>query len=97
MANPACRLLRQCAEVLDMVRRILEIVLDNPCLRVMFAYMVVASKIPDPLLEIGALSDVGQPLASYSSELDEDSRASGRAWLCGVVGVDPRLVLWSIP
>ena len=63
----------------------------------MFAYMVAASKRPDPLLEISALSDVGQPVASYGSELDEDSRAGGRAWLRGVVGVDPRLVLWSTP
>ena len=63
----------------------------------MFAYMVAASKRPDPLLEIGALSDVGRPVASCSSELDEDSREDGRAWLRGVVGVDPLLVLWSIP
>ena len=63
----------------------------------MFAYMVVASKRPDPLLEIDALSDVGQPVASYGSELDEDSRADGRAWLRGVVGIDPLLVLWSTP
>ena len=59
--------------------------------------MVAASKRPNPLLEIGALSDVGQPVASYDSELDEDSRAGGQAWLHGVVGVDPRLVLWSTP
>ena len=59
--------------------------------------MVAASKRPDPLLEIGALSDVGQPVASYSSELDEDSRVSGPAWLHGVVRVDPLLVLWSTP
>ena len=63
----------------------------------MFAYRVAASKKPNPLLEIGALSDVGQPVASYSSELDEDSRAGGRAWLRGVVGVDPLLGLLSIP
>ena len=63
----------------------------------MFAYMVGAVKRPDPLLEIGALSDVGQPVASYGSELDEDSRTGGQAWLRGVVRVDPRLVLWSTP
>ena len=57
--------------------------------------MVATSKIPNPLLEIGALSDVGQPIASYGSKLDEDSRTDGQAWLRGVVGVDPRLVLWS--
>jgi len=39
----------------------------------MFAYMVAASKIPDPLLEIGALSDAGLPVASCGFELDEDS------------------------
>ena len=59
--------------------------------------MVGVVKRPDPLLEIGALSDVGQPIASYGSELDEDSRAGGRAWLRGVVGVDPLLLLLSIP
>ena len=59
--------------------------------------MVAASKRPDPLLEIGALKDVSQPVASYGSELDEDSRADGQAWLRGVVGVDPLLVLWSTP
>ena len=63
----------------------------------MFAYRVAASKRPDPLLEIGALSDVSQRVASYGSELDEDSRAGGRAWSRGVVGVDRRLVLWSTP
>ena len=63
----------------------------------MFAYMVAASKRPDPLLEIGVLSDAGQPVASYGPKLDEDSRADGRAWLRSVVGVDPRLVLWSTP
>jgi len=39
----------------------------------MFAYMVAASKIPNPLLEIGALSDVDLPVASCGFELDEDS------------------------
>ena len=63
----------------------------------MFDYMVAASKRPDPLLEISALSDVGRPVDSCGSELDEDSREDGRAWLCGVVGIDPLLVLWSIP
>ena len=59
--------------------------------------MVATSKIPNPLLEIGALSNVGQPVASYDFELDEDSRADGQEGLCVVVGVDPQLVLWSIP
>jgi len=39
----------------------------------MFAYRVAASKIPDPLPEIGALSDAGLPIASCGFELDEDS------------------------
>jgi len=39
----------------------------------MFAYVVAASKRPDPFLEIGALSDAGLPIASCSSKLDEDS------------------------
>jgi len=30
----------------------------------MFAYMVAASKIPAPILEIGVLSDVDLPIAS---------------------------------
>ncbi len=63
----------------------------------MFAYMVVAVKIPDPLLEIGARSDAGLLVASCSSQLDEDSLEDGRAWLRGVVGVDPLLVLLSTP
>ena len=63
----------------------------------MFAYMVAASKRPDPLLEIGALSDADQPIASCGSELDEHSLKDGRAWLRGVVGVDPLLVLLITP
>ena len=63
----------------------------------MFAYMVGAVKRPDPLLEIGALSDAGLPVASCSSDLDEDSLKDGRAWLRGVVGVGPLLVLLRIP
>ena len=59
--------------------------------------MVGAVKRPDPLLEIGALSDASLPVASCGSELDEDSLEDGRAWLCGVVGVDPLLGLLSIP
>ncbi len=59
--------------------------------------MVAASKIPNPLLEIGILSDVDLPVASCGSELDEDSLEGGRAWLRSVVGVDPLLVLLSIP
>ena len=43
----------------------------------MFAYMVGAVKRPDPLLEIGALSDAGLPIASCGSELDEDSLEDG--------------------
>jgi len=35
--------------------------------------MVAASKIPDPLLEIGILSNVDLPIASCNFELDEDS------------------------
>jgi len=35
--------------------------------------MVVASKIPDPLLEIGVLSDVDMSITSCGSGLDEDS------------------------
>ena len=35
--------------------------------------MVAASKRLGPLLEIGALSDAGRPIASCGSELDEDS------------------------
>ena len=62
----------------------------------MFAYMVGAVKRPDPLLEIGALSDVGLPISSCDSNLDEDSLEDGRAWLRGVVGVDPLLVLLGI-
>lgn len=38
----------------------------------MFAYMVAASRIPNPLIEIGALNDVGLPIASCDFELDED-------------------------
>jgi len=56
-----------------MVRRILEIVYDDPCTSVKFSYMVATSKIPVPLLEIGALSDADLPIASYGFELDEDS------------------------
>ena len=41
--------------------------------------MVGAVKRPDPLLEIGALSDAGLPIASCGSELDEDSLEDGRA------------------
>ena len=59
--------------------------------------MVGAIERPDPLLEIGALSDAGLLVASCGSELDEDSLEDGRAWLRGVVGVDPLLVLLSIP
>ena len=39
----------------------------------MFAYMVVASKIPDPLIEIGILRDADLLFASSGFELDEDS------------------------
>ena len=35
--------------------------------------MVAASKIPDPLLEIGIMSDVDLPISSCGFELDEDS------------------------
>ena len=73
VARLACRLLFQCAEVFDKVRRILELISDNPCLWVMFAYMVTASRIPDPLLEICALNNVGLPVASCNFELDGDS------------------------
>ena len=59
--------------------------------------MVGAVKRLDPLLEIGALSYVGLPVASCGYELDEDSLEDGRAWLRSVVGVDPLLVLLSIP
>ena len=73
VARRACRLLLRCAEVFDTVCRILEIISDKPCLRVMFAYMVAASRIPDPLLEICALNDVGLPIASCDFELDGGS------------------------
>jgi len=63
----------------------------------MFAYMVADLKRPDPLLEIGALSDASLPVASSGFEIDEDSLEDGRAWLRGVVGVDPLLVPLSIP
>jgi len=39
----------------------------------MFVYMVAASKLHDPLLEIGILSDVDLPIPSCGFELDEDS------------------------
>ena len=45
----------------------------------MFAYMVGVIKRPDPLLEIGTLSDAGLPVASCGFELDEDSLEDGRA------------------
>ena len=38
----------------------------------MFAYMVAASRVPNPLLEICALNDVGLPIASCDFELDGD-------------------------
>ena len=38
----------------------------------MFAYMVEVTRIPNPLLEMGARNDVGQPVASFYSELDAD-------------------------
>ena len=47
--------------------------------------MVATSKMHDPLLEIGALSDADLPVASCSFELDEDSPlrwASMVVWFC---------------
>ena len=41
--------------------------------------MVGVVKRSDPLLEIGALSDAGLPVASCDSELGEDSLEDGRA------------------
>ena len=59
--------------------------------------MIATSKIPNPLLEIGILSDVDLPVASCASGLDEDSLEGGPAWLCGSIGFHPLLVPSSIP
>ena len=55
----------------------------------MFACMVVASRIPNPLLEMCALNNVGMPVASCNSKLDGDYLWDGLAWLHDSVGVDP--------
>lgn len=72
VARVACRPLLQCTEVFDKVRIILELIFVNPFLSMMFSYMVTATRIHDPLLEMCALNDVGMPVASFNSELDGD-------------------------